>query len=91
MIPLKGTLIPASFLCGIMAAVLIWRGGQKTKRTKEVEETLRAALEVEQQTDVLVTDVRGTQDQADPALTSHNNLAIPSLQLSDNFGSRRTL
>ena len=72
-----------------MAAVLIWRGGQKTKRTKEVEETLRAALEVEQQTDVLATDVRGTQDQADPAL--HNNLAIPSLQLSDSFGSRRTL
>lgn len=39
-----GILIPASFLCGIAAAGLIWRGGQKTKRTKEVEERLRQAL-----------------------------------------------
>lgn len=39
-----GTLIPCSFLCGIFAAVFIWRGGQKTKRVEEVEERLRAAL-----------------------------------------------
>ncbi|RDB22557.1 hypothetical protein Hypma_010075 [Hypsizygus marmoreus] len=39
-----GILIPASFLCGILAAVFIWRGGQKTKRVAEVEERLRAAL-----------------------------------------------
>lgn len=39
-----GTLIPASFLCGIMAAVFIWHGGQKTKRTKQVEERLRLVL-----------------------------------------------
>ncbi|KAF7968425.1 hypothetical protein HWV62_30583 [Athelia sp. TMB] len=39
-----GLLIPLSFLCGIGAAVYIWRGGQKTKRTKEVAERLRAAL-----------------------------------------------
>jgi len=39
-----GTLIPASFLCGITAAIFIWRGVQKTKRTKEVEERLRLAL-----------------------------------------------
>jgi len=39
-----GLLIPFSFLCGIGAAVYIWRGGQKTKRTKEVAERLRAAL-----------------------------------------------
>ncbi|KAH7914214.1 hypothetical protein BJ138DRAFT_1000597 [Hygrophoropsis aurantiaca] len=42
-----GTLIPASFLCGIISAVLIWRGGQKTRRLKEVEETLRVALAME--------------------------------------------
>ncbi|KAI5124945.1 hypothetical protein M0805_007372 [Coniferiporia weirii] len=43
-----GTLIPVSFLCGIMSAVFIWRGGQKTKRTKEVRERLRLALTLEQ-------------------------------------------
>ncbi|KAF8165252.1 hypothetical protein B0H34DRAFT_688456 [Crassisporium funariophilum] len=39
-----GILIPASFLCGIAAAVLIWRGGERTKRVEEVKERLRAAL-----------------------------------------------
>jgi hypothetical protein len=41
-------LIPASFLCGIIAAIFIWRGGQRTKRTKEVEQRLRMALAMEQ-------------------------------------------
>ena len=39
-----GILIPASFLCGITAAVLIWRGGEKTKRVEEVRSRLRATL-----------------------------------------------
>lgn len=39
-----GILIPLSFLCGIASAVLIWHGGQKTKRTAEVEKRLRMAL-----------------------------------------------
>lgn len=39
-----GTLIPCSFLCGILAAVFIWRGGELTKRKQEVEDRLRAAL-----------------------------------------------
>jgi hypothetical protein len=39
-----GLLIPAAFLCGIIAAVLIARGGNKTKKTAEVEERLRKAL-----------------------------------------------
>jgi hypothetical protein len=39
-----GTLIPAAFLCGIVAAVLIARGGHKAKKTAEVEERLRKAL-----------------------------------------------
>ncbi|PPQ99078.1 hypothetical protein CVT24_003638 [Panaeolus cyanescens] len=39
-----GILIPASFLCGIAAAILIWRGGERTKRVEEVKERLRAAL-----------------------------------------------
>lgn len=42
-----GLLIPASFICGIVSAILIWRGGEKTKRTKEVEERLRMALALE--------------------------------------------
>lgn len=37
-------MIPAGFLCGIGAAVLIWRGGERTKRVEEVRERLRAAL-----------------------------------------------
>ncbi|KAF9534219.1 hypothetical protein CPB83DRAFT_843880 [Crepidotus variabilis] len=40
-----GILIPGSFLCGIGAAVLIWRGGERTKRVEEVKERLRKALE----------------------------------------------
>jgi len=39
-----GTLIPASFLCGITAAVLIWRGGERSKRVEEVRSRLRATL-----------------------------------------------
>lgn len=39
-----GTLIPASFLCGIISAILIWRGGQLTRRTEKIENTLRTAL-----------------------------------------------
>jgi len=37
-------LIPASFLCGIGAAAVIWHGGERTKRVEEVKERLRAAL-----------------------------------------------
>ncbi|KAG6856333.1 hypothetical protein H0H87_005451 [Tephrocybe sp. NHM501043] len=39
-----GILIPSGFIVGIAAAVLIWRGGEKTKRVAQVEERLRAAL-----------------------------------------------
>jgi hypothetical protein len=39
------TLITFSFLCGIFAAIFIWRGGAKTKRVKEVEKRLRDALD----------------------------------------------
>lgn len=42
-----GILICFSFTCGISAAILIWRGGQKTKRVAEVEKRLRAALAAE--------------------------------------------
>ncbi|KIY67942.1 hypothetical protein CYLTODRAFT_422066 [Cylindrobasidium torrendii FP15055 ss-10] len=39
-----GTLIPASFLCGIGSAVYIARGSAKTRRTKDVAKRLREAL-----------------------------------------------
>ncbi|KAG1866516.1 hypothetical protein DFJ58DRAFT_724013 [Suillus subalutaceus] len=43
-----GSLIPASFLCGIIAAILIWRGGKLTRRTEKIENTLRTALAMDQ-------------------------------------------
>ncbi|KAJ7068376.1 hypothetical protein C8F01DRAFT_1117949 [Mycena amicta] len=42
-----GTLIPASFLCGIFSAVFIAIGGAHTKRIEKVKERLRAALAME--------------------------------------------
>lgn len=38
------TLLPAGFLCGIGAAICIWLGGKKTRRTLEVQEKMRFAL-----------------------------------------------
>lgn len=43
-----GSLIPLSFLCGIGAAVLIWQGGKRTKKTAAVEDKLRKALAVDE-------------------------------------------
>lgn len=42
-----GCLIPFSFLCGIVAGVLIWRGGERTKKKEEVEQRLLDALEID--------------------------------------------
>jgi len=46
-----GCLIPLSFICGIVAGILIWRGGEMSKRTEEVEARLRGALEMERDGD----------------------------------------
>ena len=43
-----GILIPASFLCGIVAAIFIWRGGKKTRRVEKVEQFLKNALAMEE-------------------------------------------
>merc|ERR1711939_74022 len=43
------TLIPASFLCGIGAGVMIWRGGSRTKKQKEVTAEMWALLVVEEE------------------------------------------
>jgi len=47
-----GTLIPASFLCGIVAVILIWRGGRRTRRTEKIQQMMKTALEVEKETRV---------------------------------------
>ena len=47
---MTGGTLAASFLCGIAAAICIAIGGKKTKRTKEVEEKLRAVLAAERKT-----------------------------------------
>ncbi|OCF31246.1 hypothetical protein I316_07032 [Kwoniella heveanensis BCC8398] len=41
-----GCLIPLSFLCGIGAALLIWQGSARTKKTPAVSQKLREALGV---------------------------------------------
>ncbi|KAJ9480293.1 hypothetical protein PHBOTO_003522 [Pseudozyma hubeiensis] len=39
-----GTFMPCSFLAGIAAGVLIWKGGERSKKKGEVEEKLLAAF-----------------------------------------------
>ncbi|KAL7414276.1 hypothetical protein BDY24DRAFT_386389 [Mrakia frigida] len=46
-----GCLIPLSFLCGIGAAVVIWQGGQRSKKVQEVEDKLRDALGIVEEGD----------------------------------------
>lgn len=48
-----GSLIPASFLCGIISAILIWRGGRLTRRTEKIENDLRTALAINNHNDLL--------------------------------------
>ncbi|KAJ1308411.1 hypothetical protein OPQ81_004116 [Rhizoctonia solani] len=57
-----GTLIPASFLCGIAAGVLIWRGGNQTKKVQEVEQRLRDALDMESR-GIGIVGYTGAHDQ----------------------------
>ncbi|KAH7929403.1 hypothetical protein BV22DRAFT_123832 [Leucogyrophana mollusca] len=66
-----GTLIPASFICGIVSAVLIWRGGQQTRRTEKVEETLRIALAME----------RGEKPRHSQVIAEQGPLAPPETAL----------
>lgn len=68
-----GTLIPASFLCGIASAVFIWKGGQKTKRTEEVRERLRLALKIEQNPgDFLIVDAGTRTADEQPDAENHD-------------------
>lgn len=50
--------------------MLIWRGGQKTKRVAEVEERLRAALAAEELVRVIDTEKEGAHNESPPAQTN---------------------
>ncbi|KAK7060548.1 hypothetical protein VNI00_001314 [Paramarasmius palmivorus] len=66
-----GTLIPASFLCGIFSAVFIARGTAITKRTAEVKEKLKAALAMEDPTH-LQPEVAAALESVAPQETNGN-------------------
>lgn len=51
-----GCLIPLGFLCAIGAGVIVWKGGQKTKKVEKVEEKLRGALGIVEEEDEVASD-----------------------------------
>jgi hypothetical protein len=71
-----GVLIPASFLCGIVAAILIWQGGKKTKRVEKVEQFLRNALAMEEK--------QRTSNQGSPFLSPKSISRLPTSPLAKN-------
>ncbi|OCH92936.1 hypothetical protein OBBRIDRAFT_802282 [Obba rivulosa] len=81
------TTLPAAFIAGIAAAVLIWWGGRKTKRTEEVERRLRMALAMERKPRRRSqTSVAGEGNsnippaQAEPLPTSTSPETLPQCQ-----------
>lgn len=82
-----GSLIPASFLCGIAAGVLIWRGGNQTKKVKEVEERLREALDMESQ-GIGIAGYTGTQPTGEEfAVVARPGEPVSSLPTSPGANS----
>ncbi|KAF5363338.1 hypothetical protein D9756_000467 [Leucocoprinus leucothites] len=80
------TLIPLSFLCGIAAAILIWRGGEKTKRVEEIREKLLEALaEIPHLTSEHPPGFRPTEPQFrhNPGIAS----PVDQPELSENINS----
>lgn len=69
-----GSLIPASFLCGIVAAILIWQGGKKTKRVERVEQFLRNALAMEEK--------QRKSNQGSPLLSPKSTSRLPTSPLA---------
>ncbi|KAJ2930173.1 hypothetical protein H1R20_g6917, partial [Candolleomyces eurysporus] len=84
-----GILIPAGFLCGIGAAVLIWRGGERTKRVEEVRERLRAALaatgEIQVQSPEILPPISISRKEAVPA---ESNIKETGMQESHKATTR---
>jgi len=90
-----GTLIPATFLCGIVSGVLIWRGGKQTRRTEKVEQTLRAALAMEKAGKPVMPQ-QATEEVPSSAKKEVDALANPSVagshtQSVTNFGKEKVL
>ncbi|KAJ7590961.1 RNA pol II promoter Fmp27 protein domain-containing protein [Mycena floridula] len=73
-----GCLIPASFLCGIFAAVFIARGGHKTRRTQKVEDGLRAVLAAEKNRRHPVESSNNDNDNVQSKVVSRAEKVPPS-------------
>ena len=71
-----GSLIGLSFICGIAAAVLIWKGGEASKKTEEVEKRLREALEQEKN----VLEERYGPEVAEKPTLLENPIAAPEVE-----------
>ena len=67
-------------MCGLLSAIFIWKGGQRTKRTKEVQERLRLALAMDWAEDAGPTHesphqivVEALNDSGKRGIESNNN------------------
>jgi len=71
----------SQFSCGIGAAVLIWRGGEKTKRVEEVRQRLRSPLTSEN------TQADGPISELGPMIDSSvsRRTSVPKLTISQNW------
>ncbi|KIM20418.1 hypothetical protein M408DRAFT_82027 [Serendipita vermifera MAFF 305830] len=78
-----GSLIPLSFLCGIAAGILIWKGGERSKKTEEVEQRLREALEAEKG---VLRERYGAAVAEEPTLLERP----PSLRDGPSFDEKRS-
>lgn len=74
-----GTFMPCSFLAGIAAAVLIWKGGEKSKKKREVEEKLLAAF------------ARDVDKQVERMRREHELLMLQQIQQEEVQAGLRTV
>jgi hypothetical protein len=70
-------LLPAGFLCGIGAAVTIWLGSQKTKRTDKIEDKMRSALSAASPTNFTDAPFSAQPSEFNEASTSNVRLTVP--------------
>ncbi|KAI0677562.1 hypothetical protein C8Q78DRAFT_98113 [Trametes maxima] len=67
-----GITLPAAFVAGIIAGVLIYWGGRKTRRTQQVEERLRMALKMEHDRDAPSAEQQLSSAADVPTITVEN-------------------
>ncbi|KAJ1023539.1 hypothetical protein NDA16_003156 [Ustilago loliicola] len=70
-----GTFMPCSFLAGIVAAILIWKGGEKSKKKREVEEKLLAAFA--KGIDAKVEEVRRETERRERERAGRVQMSLP--------------